>query len=65
VSEIRLRFRVIVSKLVLVRVAEIKATPAGTECGSIFKVIPPEELEDGFEILLFFEHPRRKKKRKR
>src|ERR1035438_555967 len=64
-SDIRLRFLVIVVKFVLVSVAEITVTPVGTEAGSNLKAMPPVELEGGLVIVLFFEHPIRRRKRER
>jgi hypothetical protein len=65
VSDKRLRFFLIVVKFVLVSVAEITITPSGTEERSILKVMPPVELEEGLIIVLFFEHPIRRRKRER
>jgi hypothetical protein len=49
----------------LLSVAEIKVTPSGTVLGSNLKEMPPLELEDGFAIVSFFEHPIMRRKRER
>ena len=47
---------------VLEREAVTRVTPAGTDCGSIFNVILPEELEGEFIDVLFYEHPIKRSK---